>query len=183
VFCARRHTAVTLVGARSSVVVIRTFGILLIQNSMWMHTERMRGVVSKHDFDRIAHFSAKNGSKQPEIRIFRVPFLQGRKSFVSIFAIDRFLVNAPNLVWARLAVALLEFVERMAHRFISPCRGVIPIKLVGSYIINARFAHIRLPLKRPTREKRCEKTKTALKDRATVPSIHGFSRLATAMIE
>jgi hypothetical protein len=86
------------------------------------------------------------------------------------------------VVRPRLGVSFLEFIERMAHRFVSPRRGVIPIEFVGSDIINASFSGGRLSLKWPTPEKKHDYTYSALQGCGTIASIHGFSELVKAMV-
>src|SRR5579862_9448103 len=133
------HAAIFLVGAAGIVVVVGAFGVLLIENSVWMHAVGVGGVVSEEDLDGVAYFGAQDRPHEPEILFVGGTRLERAERTVGIFAIDRLFVDATDAMWSGFGVALLQLVKGLAHRFVATGRSVVPVQFVGGDVVGARL--------------------------------------------
>src|SRR5882724_9231990 len=105
---ARRYGIVCLIVSVGSVVVLGAFGVFLIENAMGMNAIRSRSVIFEKDFDGIAHFPIKNGTKNSQILLIRGTCHQPIEFRVGVLAIDCFLVDSSDAVWARFHIVFLK---------------------------------------------------------------------------
>jgi hypothetical protein len=79
----------------------------------------MRGVVLEDHFDGVAHFRVQNRADDAEVRVLGRARLDRGEGGVRVFAVDRFLIDATDVVGAGLGESLGNGVEGHAHSLVA----------------------------------------------------------------